>query len=91
MDAVRNGLLLPRGHAGEHREGENFPGCLFCHSNGASEDPKNETAYGEPIFPNGYGIGCQRCHGPGGEHVKDPGKKIQTEAGKLDPTIVNKG
>jgi Flp pilus assembly protein TadD len=63
--------------------------CLYCHSNGASEDPKNDTAYGDPIFPNGYGIGCQRCHGPGAEHVKEPGKMIQTELGKLDPTIVN--
>ncbi len=63
--------------------------CLFCHSNGANEDPKNETAYREPIFPHGHGIGCQRCHGPGGEHVKNPGVMVKTDAGSLDPTIVN--
>jgi Flp pilus assembly protein TadD len=63
--------------------------CLFCHSNGANEDPGQETTYRQPLFPNGHGIGCQRCHGPGGEHVQTPGTRIQTEIGFLDPTIVN--
>lgn len=62
--------------------------CLFCHSNGASEDQEEETRYLDPIFPNGHGIGCQRCHGPGAEHLKNPGM-VKTEAGLLDPTIVN--
>jgi predicted CXXCH cytochrome family protein len=63
--------------------------CLFCHSNAASEDAGDETTYRQPVFPNGYGIGCQRCHGPGAEHVKAPGNRIDTDLGRLDPTIVN--
>lgn len=63
--------------------------CFYCHANGANEDPKDETTFHQPIFPNGHGIGCQRCHGPGGEHVKEYGVFIKTEAGTLDPTIVN--
>lgn len=62
--------------------------CLFCHSNGANEDPQDETKYNRPVFPNGHGIGCQRCHGPGDEHVRNPGL-VETGAGSLDPTIVN--
>jgi hypothetical protein len=63
--------------------------CLFCHSNGANEDPIEDTTYRRPIFPNGHGIGCQRCHGPGGEHVKDP-RIVKPRGGSgLDPTIVN--
>jgi Flp pilus assembly protein TadD len=62
--------------------------CLYCHSNGANEDPDDETTYRQPIFPYGHGIGCQRCHGPGAEHVKEPGI-VQTPSGMLDPTIVN--
>ncbi|MSQ93048.1 MAG: hypothetical protein EXR98_00665 [Gemmataceae bacterium] len=63
--------------------------CFFCHSNGANEDPKDETTYHQPIFPHGHSIGCQRCHGPGGEHVKNPGVFVKTAMGSLDPTIVN--
>jgi predicted CXXCH cytochrome family protein len=62
--------------------------CLYCHGNGANEDPRDELVYREPLFPNGHGIGCQRCHGPGAAHVKAPGL-VKTDAGILDPTIVN--
>jgi tetratricopeptide (TPR) repeat protein len=63
--------------------------CLFCHSNGANEDPTEERTFRQPIFPNGHGIGCQRCHGPGGEHVRNPGIVKITSGEHLDPTIVN--
>lgn len=49
-----------------HRE------CMFCH-NAYPEVPAESDAYGEPhIFPAELpeGIGCQRCHGPGAEHVR---------------------
>lgn len=53
--------------------GRNVGGpCLFCHSNGANEEVHSERLYREPLFPNGHGIGCERCHGPGGAHVKEP-------------------
>ena len=38
----------------------------------------NELTVLQPAFPNGHGIGCQRCHGPGGEHVKSPGFTVKT-------------
>jgi Tfp pilus assembly protein PilF len=45
--------------------------CLFCHT--AYPDlPAGADAYGAPqVFPAQLpeGIGCQRCHGPGADHV----------------------
>jgi len=45
--------------------------CLFCHT--AYPDlPAGADAYGAPqVFPARLpeGIGCQRCHGPGADHV----------------------
>jgi thioredoxin-like negative regulator of GroEL len=62
--------------------------CLFCHSNGAPTSPDSEHLYQQPLFPYGLGIGCERCHGPGGKHVLNPGLRA-TKSGRLDPTIVN--
>lgn len=45
--------------------------CVFCHT-GYPDAPAGADAYGAPqIFPAEMpeGIGCQRCHGPGAEHV----------------------
>ncbi len=40
----------------------------------------------EPLF-DGYAIGCERCHGPGGRHIENPGHK--DAASGADYTIVN--
>ncbi|HSN87146.1 MAG TPA: hypothetical protein VL025_10340, partial [Thermoanaerobaculia bacterium] len=45
--------------------------CVFCHT-GTPDLPAGADAYGAPqIFPSEMpeGIGCQRCHGPGAEHI----------------------
>ena len=45
--------------------------CIFCH-NAYPDLPAGGDAYGAPqVFPAEMpeGIGCQRCHGPGAEHV----------------------
>jgi Tfp pilus assembly protein PilF len=45
--------------------------CVFCHT-AYPDVPAGADAYGAPqIFPAEMpeGIGCQRCHGPGAEHV----------------------
>jgi len=46
--------------------------CMFCH-NAYPEVPVNSDIYGAPhSFPFDLpeGTGCQRCHGPGAEHVR---------------------
>ncbi len=45
--------------------------CLFCH-NAYPEMPAGSDAHNAPhLFPESLpeGIGCQRCHGPGAEHI----------------------
>ncbi len=46
--------------------------CLFCH-NAYPEQPAGTDWLGQPFaFPKTLpnGIGCQRCHGPGAEHLR---------------------
>lgn len=46
--------------------------CMFCH-NGYPELAKGSDVYGAvPVFPGKIpeGIDCQRCHGPGEDHVR---------------------
>ena len=62
--------------------------CMFCH-NAYPDVPLKSDHYGVPhIFPKDLpqGIGCQRCHGPGGEHVKAALAKKEEE---ILTTIVN--
>jgi tetratricopeptide (TPR) repeat protein len=70
------------------------PECLFCHSNRARHRPGSWNAYEKPIFA-GHGIGCERCHGPGDKHVRDPGQfqpaPWSPKNVRIDPTIVHPG
>ncbi len=46
--------------------------CMFCH-NAYPDVPEGSDAHLEPhVFPHELpeGTGCQRCHGPGAEHVR---------------------
>ena len=46
--------------------------CLFCHASRIQE-PATGTSNqftGPPFLQPG--VGCERCHGPGGAHVRDP-------------------
>ena len=74
---------LSRDHAGEFqgqaigvRDG--LAKCLYCHLT-------NPRTGREPTGPEtaDRAIGCERCHGPGGNHV------AALEAGFTDPAIVN--
>lgn len=62
--------------------------CLFCHANQARFVAGSFNRYEKPIFPTGYSIGCERCHGPGERHVAAR-TAAQPVHGKFDATIVN--
>jgi Tfp pilus assembly protein PilF len=57
--------------------------CLFCHANRTLPVEGTANRYQPPIF-QGHAIGCERCHGPGELHVRNP----ETVDGR-DLTIVN--
>ena len=64
--------------------------CMFCHNSYPSIAPGHEDAGSEPVFAGELpqGIDCQRCHGPGGNHVRtvrQPGAKVQ----EMRSSIVN--
>jgi hypothetical protein len=59
--------------------------CLFCHANRTRPVEGTVNRYHEPVF-DGYGIGCERCHGPGARHVQNPSLD---PADHIDHTIVN--
>ena len=60
--------------------------CLFCHANRTRPREGSVNHYETPVF-DGYTIGCERCHGPGGRHIAEPGHK--DPATGADLTIVN--
>jgi predicted CXXCH cytochrome family protein len=60
--------------------------CLYCHSNGAAPNAGALNHFPEPVF-RGYGIGCERCHGPGQLHADSRRRGIKPEG--TDYSIVN--
>jgi tetratricopeptide (TPR) repeat protein len=64
--------------------------CVFCHTAYPRIPPGYDAPDSEPIFAGSLpeGIDCQRCHGPGGRHVRT----VQTAGAKLEEiraSIVN--
>lgn len=60
--------------------------CIFCH-NAYPEVARQSDTYGaSQIFPHRlpHGIGCQRCHGPGADHVQ-----FHTDGSIVSSQIVN--
>jgi Flp pilus assembly protein TadD len=60
--------------------------CVFCHANRSHPVAGSLATYEEPIF-TGHAIGCQRCHGPGEDHIAL--HSASASAGNLAETIVN--
>jgi Flp pilus assembly protein TadD len=62
-------------------------GCLFCHVNRAQAVPHTRNRYQPTVF-DGLAIGCERCHGPGEQHVQARSRG-EVVAQRADVTIVN--
>lgn len=60
--------------------------CLFCHANRTEHIEDTLNSYRPPIF-QGLAIGCERCHGPGEQHVRlrESGERVMSP----DYSIVN--
>jgi tetratricopeptide (TPR) repeat protein len=83
------GWVRTTGHSADAQGGHDFLGkpidgidglfkCLFCHAT----DPRAVLDHSGPVAAD-RAIGCERCHGPGGNHVR------AVEAKLTDMAIVN--
>ena len=61
--------------------------CMFCHNGYPNIPPANQAPGSDPVFVGDLpeGIDCQRCHGPGGEHVRTSGRAPMVNPAKLSP------
>ena len=59
--------------------------CMFCHNAYPRIPAADREPGSEPVFldPLPQGIDCQRCHGPGGEHVRTSGRAPIVNPAKL--------
>lgn len=60
------------------------PTCLQCHASRVRPVRGTQNRYGDPPFLEN-GIGCERCHGPGSDHVANPAKNRMVNPATLDP------
>ena len=60
--------------------------CLYCHTDVASPVEHTLNRYASPAISS-HPIGCERCHGPGAEHVAH--QNTQGTAESEDDSIVN--
>ncbi len=58
--------------------------CLQCHASRVRPVLGTQNRFGNPPFLEN-GVACERCHGPGSEHVKDPSKSPMVNPARLDP------
>jgi tetratricopeptide (TPR) repeat protein len=61
--------------------------CMFCHNAYPNIPAANQAPGSDPVFLGELpqGIDCQRCHGPGGEHVRTAGRASMVDPEKLSP------
>src|SRR5438876_641510 len=63
--------------------------CVFCHTGYPKIPPNHEAQGSEPVFVGELpaGIDCQRCHGPGGKHVRSPVRGSIVNPARLDSKL----
>jgi predicted CXXCH cytochrome family protein len=61
--------------------------CMFCHNGYPAIPAGNQAPGSDPVFLGELpeGIDCQRCHGPGAEHVRTAGRASIVNPAKLSP------
>jgi predicted CXXCH cytochrome family protein len=62
------------------------PSCLFCHSSRVQPIFGTQNRYGDPPFLEN-GVSCERCHGPGSEHARNPAKTSMINPATLEPEL----
>src|SRR6185436_9078589 len=52
--------------------------CMFCHNAYPVIPSGHDDVGSEPVYAGQlpHGIDCQRCHGPGGNHVRSLGQIV---------------
>jgi tetratricopeptide (TPR) repeat protein len=77
------------GSGTEHPQTRRFVSykCMFCHNGYPAIPAGNEAPGSDPVFVGELpqGIDCQRCHGPGAEHVRTAGRAAIVNPAKLSP------
>jgi Tetratricopeptide repeat/Cytochrome c554 and c-prime len=58
------------------------PTCLACHASRLQPIYGTQNRYADPPFLEG-GVSCERCHGPGSEHVQNPAASHMVNPAKL--------
>ena len=61
--------------------------CMFCHNGYPNIPAANAGPGSDPVFLGKLpeGIDCQRCHGPGADHVRTSGRAAMVNPAKLTP------
>jgi tetratricopeptide (TPR) repeat protein len=64
--------------------------CFFCHNAYPEISERNQRLRDEPVYPAELpeGIDCQRCHGPGANHIRAAGE-AHTSPESIRKSIVN--
>jgi Cytochrome c554 and c-prime/Tetratricopeptide repeat len=59
------------------------PTCLGCHASRIQPIYGTQNRYADPPFLEG-GVSCERCHGPGSEHIRNPAVVHMVNPAKLE-------